>query len=105
MKPSSTDRKEADNIDALVQTNALKREMQPYEMMSRTAHPGIFPPKDELKMYKRKQFLPYGETESPENYMTAKKSTSASLLQRSKLSKFRASVTTMMGTTSTSNFK
>ena len=45
MKSYSADKRESNNIEAMVQTSALKREMQPYEMMSRTAHPGIFPPK------------------------------------------------------------
>lgn len=32
-------------INKFINSSLLNREMEPYKMMSRTAHPGIFPPK------------------------------------------------------------
>ncbi len=45
VKTIAQDSQEDAKTDRLVQTNAIKREMLPYQMMSRTAHPGLFPPK------------------------------------------------------------
>lgn len=59
MKTYTSDSKESQRIDRMLQSNVVKRELEAYEMMSRTAHPGMFPPKEMLKEYKRKNFLPF----------------------------------------------
>lgn len=64
--------------------------------MSRTAHPGMFPPKEALKEYKRKQFLPYTATEPEESSTKMKKSSSASAVSKNRLSKFRMSIGTLV---------
>lgn len=45
MKTYTSDSKETQRIDKMLQANVVKRELEAYEMMSRTAHPGMFPPK------------------------------------------------------------
>lgn len=85
----------------MVQYSELQREMQPYKMMSRTMHPGTLPPKQKLKDYKRKTFLPFEESQEKNEKLTVKKSWSTSL-NKNKLKKYRQSVGTLI-TTNTMN--
>ena len=92
------------SFEDTIQTNILRREREPYDKMSRTAHPGVFLPRDILKDYKRREFLPYGQIEIKNDKFETANKTMSSFAQQTKLPKSKGSTGTML-TTATSTFK
>lgn len=98
MKSLVLDSGEEDKMNRFLQNNLLKKDFEPYQFMSRTIHPDAFPPKLELKEFKRKHFLPYSTDFEEANPLTGRKSTSTSLISKNRLTKYRNSVGTMLTT-------